>query len=175
MLIAKLYAYGFDKIFLYFSHSYLSQRKQGTKINTYYSTCVNIHYGVPNGSILGPLLFSHLYLLHFLWYGPPRYCQLCAREYTACLFIKLKYYFGEIWEGYWTYFQLDFKQLSKVSKPVNRLNPGKCHLITTSKEETEVAISNSLIKNEKSKVSRNSCWWWLKLWLSCQPDLQKIK
>lgn len=43
-----------------------------------------------------------------------------------------------------------FKQSSKVSKPANRLIPGKCQLITSSKAETEVVMSNSLITMKKA-------------------------
>ena len=38
--------------------SYLSNRKQRTKINTAYSSWEEILFGVPKGSILRPLLFT---------------------------------------------------------------------------------------------------------------------
>ena len=58
LLIAKLYAYGFDKNSLYLINSYLKGRKQRTKINSSYSAFADILFGVPQGSILGPLLFK---------------------------------------------------------------------------------------------------------------------
>ena len=58
LLIAKLEAYGFDVSSLSFIHSYLSNRKQRTKINNSFSTWSEIKSGVPQGSILGPLLFN---------------------------------------------------------------------------------------------------------------------
>ena len=58
LLIAKLDAYGFDKNALKFIHSYLSDRKHRTKINNSFSNWAEIRSGVPQGSILGPLLFN---------------------------------------------------------------------------------------------------------------------
>ena len=56
--IAKLHAYGFDKTSTEYLKDYLSHRKQKIKINKTFSKWTNILHGVPQGSILGPLLFS---------------------------------------------------------------------------------------------------------------------
>ena len=58
LLIAKLNAYGFSLTALKLVRSYLSNRKQRTKINSSYSSWLEIIFGVPQGSILGPLLFN---------------------------------------------------------------------------------------------------------------------
>ena len=54
----QLYPYGLDHGSLSFIHSYLSHRKQRTKVNSSYSDFAEIIFGVPQGSILGPLLFN---------------------------------------------------------------------------------------------------------------------
>ena len=58
LLLAKLHAYGFDKKCLKLIYSYLKGRKQRVKINGDYSTWKDILNGVPQGSVLGPLLFN---------------------------------------------------------------------------------------------------------------------
>ena len=57
MLIAKLNAYGSDIKSLNFILAYFNNRKQKTEISSSSNDFLNILFGVPQGSILGPLLF----------------------------------------------------------------------------------------------------------------------
>ena len=58
LLVAKFESYGIGKTGLNLIYNYLSNRKQRTKINSSYSDWYDIVRGVPQGQILGPLLFN---------------------------------------------------------------------------------------------------------------------
>ena len=58
LLIAKMEAYGFEKSALNLVYSYLKGRRQCVKINNTESSYKTILAGVPQGSILGPILFN---------------------------------------------------------------------------------------------------------------------
>jgi len=57
ILLSKLKAYGIGEIELSWFKSYLKNRNQAVKINSTLSDFQNVNIGIPQGSILGPLLF----------------------------------------------------------------------------------------------------------------------
>ena len=58
LLLAKLKAYGFSKKSISLLKSYLSKRKQRVKISSSFSEWLWVNFGIPQGSILDPLLFN---------------------------------------------------------------------------------------------------------------------
>ena len=60
-------AYGFQIDALKLIYDYLSNRKQRVKINETFSSWKDIEFGVPQGSILGPLL-SNIHLCDLFYF-----------------------------------------------------------------------------------------------------------
>ena len=58
LLIAKLSTYGFDENSLVFIYPYLKWCDQFVRINNVYSSFQHILSSVPQGSVLGPILFN---------------------------------------------------------------------------------------------------------------------
>ena len=69
LLIAKLYVYGIHILSLQLLHSYITKQKQRVKLNGTYSSWSEIISGVPQSSILGPLLFN-IYLCSLFQFFP---------------------------------------------------------------------------------------------------------
>ena len=143
LLIAKLYAYGLDKNSLYFINSYLKGRKQRAKINSSYSAFAEILFGVPQGSVLGPLLFN-IYICDLFVensdiglanYADDNIPYACSSDLDSVIF-KLQKNTERIFRWFYN----------------NNLisNAEKSNLIVSTKNNLEIEVSSCSIRNEDS-------------------------
>ena len=122
LLIAKLNAYGFSRSALLFIHSYLTDRKKRVKVNGSFSTWTKTLLGVPQGSVLGPLLFN-IYLNELLMFLEKTKVCNYADDTTI-------YACGPKIEAVIAHLEHDALQLTKwFPNNFMKLNEDKCHLM----------------------------------------------
>ena len=142
LLIAKLHAYGFDNDALKFIYSYLNGRKQRTKINSSYSSFAEIFFGVPQGSILGPLLFNAYICDLFYDIGDLDFASFADENTPYSCLSDMISVLGQLKGG------ID-KKFDWFKKEFLKGNPDKCHLITSSKTPVGIEVANMTIMSEE--------------------------
>ena len=134
--------YGFTLPALKLVHDYLSARNQRTRVSNSYSTWFQILFGVPQGSILGPLLFN-IFL-------------------TDLFFILNKIDIANYADDNTPYTSSNdvnglIKSLEEASKKffkwfndnLMKSNPDKCHLLISTNDNVKIRKGNFQIENTK--------------------------
>ena len=130
VLIARLHAYGFDIETLKLLHNCLTNRCQRTKVNSSFSTWTEFLQCIPQGSVLGPILFN-IYLNDLFYltemtqvcnFADDTTFYICDKDLNT-LINRLEHYTAPTVE----WFENDFM----------KLNQDKCHLLVSGhKHET---------------------------------------
>ena len=146
LLIAKLGAYGFETDALRYMKSYLKNRKQRVRVNKTFSEWERITTGVPQGSILGPLLFN-IFLNDLFLFVSNVSLSNYANDNTLYTFgDNLKKNKDNLRNSFDTVHQWFYKNYMV-------LNAGKCHFMSlrNNTENKTFLFHNTLMENSKEK------------------------
>ena len=124
--------------------AYLKNQKQKTKIGSTFSECLNILFSVPQGSILGPLLFlifiAHLFYLNydlgFASYADDTTPYICGQDFNSIIKVLLPNV-NKLFN--W------FRQNGLLA------NSGKSHFLTSPYERRSLKIHNPVITSSSSE------------------------
>ena len=141
LLIAKLNAFGFDKKSLPFISTYLYNRKQKTKVGSEFSDFLNLLFGVPQGSILGPILFIADFLLTMALILP-----------VMQMILTTSYVCGQNFSEVINFLDSNVTNVFKWLHENGLMdNSSKSHFLISPYETKSIQIQNSCIKASSSE------------------------
>ena len=138
LLLAKLSACGFDYNSLKLIKSFLSGRKLRTKISSSYCPYLDLLVGVPQGSILDPLLFI-IYM-----------CDLFLCDANLTSLIKWTTQPFMLVNEIWTLYRVNLKKdnstvLTWFQNNYLKSNSEKSHLLTTSHYSEHINVGGKQV------------------------------
>ena len=143
MSVAKLHAYGIQKESLNFLFSYLKNRKQRVRLNNTYSEWIDILFGVPQGSRLGPLLFNIFLCDLFLFLHDIPVANYAGDNTPYCTGSKTSEALIKLENAAETLLQ--WLKDNRI-----KANSDKYHLlINITKESYQIKIGNEIVSNSK--------------------------
>ena len=144
LLRAKLNANGFSLTASKLAHNYLSNRKQRTKINSPYSSFLEIIFGVPQESIPGPLLFN-IFLIELFFIIEDADIASYVNDNTPYVIAdNIDGVIKSLEEGSEILFKWFNNNLMKI-------NADKCHLLVSTNNTVKLKIGHFDITNSKSE------------------------
>ena len=144
LLLAKLDAYGFSRTSLKLMQTYLCSRQQRISNNDSFSDWTEVITGVPQGSILGPLLFNIFLNDIFMFILK---CNLCNYADDNTLYST-----GKDLNRIKRNLKMDFMILHRwFHENHMTLNPGKCHYMVISSRD----LSHEIMLNDDDITSSN--------------------
>ena len=143
LIIAKLNACGFQPDALLFIYDYLTNRTQRTKVKSAFSPEREIKYGVPQGSILGALVFN-IYLNDIFFFVEDTKIANWADD-------NIPYAIEDSTEKLLEILEKDTNILIKWFE-INEMksNRDKSHLLIVNGQEENITLGNKEIVAEKS-------------------------
>ena len=141
LLIAKLEAYGFNNWALKFIYNYLKERKQRTKVNGSYITWRVLKRGVPQVSIIGPLLFN-IFINELFFFIKKAMIANYADDTTT---YATEYNIEELLKT----LEMKTSEILHWFK-VNEMksNDDKCHLFVSNDENFLINVGNETIESD---------------------------
>lgn len=145
ILCTKLRYFGLSEAALLFFHNYLTEREQRVVINNCFSETIDIEQGVPQGSILGPLLFS-VYTADFY-----KYLNFCKSHQYA-----------DDTQLYYSFSLTDINlAVERINSDLNAISDvSKSHGLILNENKTQMLLlsknKNSILEDDNFKIILNN-------------------